>query len=379
MVRVPFGGVSPQITNSTGGSCDPLNFYCTSYNTSYGSSKFVPGRLSYPGMLTHQSTGYQSNMRPAVYYSTNLDRKDNPSLGLILRNNYTSITNRDYRSYQLPAGSEPLSNAPFTPESGYIHSSVITNPKSRTVKSVHFDTRDHGPEVLAGLLPRHRPLLFANQGKASPEAENLKHGPAFMSSEYKSRFLPGTPNRKGILSGMVQGDVENSGYTEGLNIEPITFDPYSQHWAPRGLHRQMGHSITKTDFLPTTSLQGSEPLPSLAKNSIRDSGFSRETDKVTNTNIPIHDSRPQENLKLKNQLLGRDHVGAKERSGFSLNNQQYTTPRKQSPAQYLTNYNYRFIDTTPTMRDREGWIRGGIQPQQHSGFSVNNEAHITGI
>ncbi|XP_063293438.1 stabilizer of axonemal microtubules 4 [Pelobates fuscus] len=370
--------MSPQIRNSFGGSCDSLNFYCTSYNTSYGSSQFVPGGVPQQNVLIHRNTGYQSNMRPAVYYSPNLDRKDNPSLGLILRNNYTSITNRDYHPHQLPTGTEPLSSTACTGESGYIKSNSVTNPKSRTVKSVYFDTKDHGAGAMAGLIPRHQPLLFANQDKKSPETENLRHGPAFMSTEYKSKFLTRTP-REGNPCRTVTGATENSGFTEGLNMEPITFGPPSQYRVPKGFHRLMGQSITKTDFLPSPTMQGLEPLPALARNSNRDSGFSRDTDKVQNISAPFDDSGTGDNKRLKNELLGRMYVGGKELSGFSLNNKEYVMTRNQPPEQYLTNYKHRFIDPTPTMIDREGWICGGIQSQQHSGFSVNNEAHIIGL
>ncbi|KAG8563740.1 hypothetical protein GDO81_016189 [Engystomops pustulosus] len=369
--------MSPGIRGSSGGSCDPLNFYCTNYNTSYGRPDFPPASILYAGTNSHRSTGYQSNFRPAVYYSPNLDRKDNPHMGLILRNNYTSITNRDFKPHQQVTGAEPLPHKLYNPQSGYINSSEVTNPKSRAVKSVHFDTRDHGSEVIPGILPKHRPLLFVPQGKGSPDSENFQNGPSFMSTEYKTRFTPkATPGRSQTA---VIGEMENSGFTEGSNLEPITHDPYSQYRIPKGYHRWMGHSITKTDYLPTSILQGREPLPALARNSDRDSGFSRELDQVLRTNAPFNGFYSDDKDKNLDDVLGRTYVGKKEASGFSNNNLTYVQSGKALPQQYLTNYNLRFYDPVLHGRDREGWTRGGIQKQLHSGFTVNNEGHITGI
>ncbi|XP_075043575.1 stabilizer of axonemal microtubules 4 [Mixophyes fleayi] len=379
MELLPAVRMSPRIPGNLRGTCDPLNFYCTNYDTSYGRSEFGSGSVLHPGISTHRSTGYQSNLRPAVYYTPNLDRKDNPQMGLILRNNYTSITNRDYNTHQHVTGAEPLPRTVSFPQSGYIKSCNITNPKSRTAKSVHFDTREHGSEAIAGILPRHRPLLFVPQGKGSSDIENFRHGPSFMSTEYKTRFTARTPHHPGSFQSAVIGAMENSGFTEGSNLEPITHEPHSHYHVPRGYHRVMGHSITKTDFLPVSTLQGREPLPALTKNSERASGFTRESDHVLHTSALYDDSRPGDGIKQKDDQLGQVYVGKKEPSGFSNNNPIYVQPGKAPPQHYLTNYNLRFSDPTPIGRDQEGWTRGGIQKQLHSGFLVNNEAHIIGI
>lgn len=378
MGPLPIGNSSPGIRGSSGGSCDPLNVFCTNYNSSYGRPQFVPGGVHHPGILTHRSTGYQSNFRPAVYYSPNIDRKDNPAMGLMLRNNYTSITNRDFVPHQNVTGTEPLPHTLSSPQSGFIRSSEVTIPKSRAVKTVHFNTRDHSSRVIAGIPPQHRPLLLMPHGKGSPEVENLRHGPSFMSTEYKTKFNVQSPHHTGTFQNSVIGAMENSGFTEGSAMEPITHDPHSQHRVPKGYHRLMGLSITKTDFLPSSLLQGREPLPALARNSERDSGFTRETDQVLHTSSLPDDFRPCNSMK-QDDLLGRVYVGKKEPSGFSNNNLKYMQPEKEPPKHYLTNYNQRFIDLAPHGKDREGWTRFGIQNQLHSGFSVNNEIHITGI
>ncbi|XP_012817586.1 protein phosphatase 1 regulatory subunit 32 isoform X2 [Xenopus tropicalis] len=337
MGRFPLGVMSPQIQGSLGGSCDALNFYCTTYNNSYGLSDIPTGGFSHRSAgLSHRRTGYQSNLRPAVYYSPSLDRLDNPNMGLMLRNNYTSITNRDFGPLKVPTGTEPLPYTLHPPNSGYHKSSEITNPKFRA-------------------------------------------GPAFMSTEYKSRFTPGNGHRPGFPRSAVVGPTENSGFTEGLNLEIINYDPYSQHRAPKGYHRMMGQSMTKTDFLPLTTLQGRELLPALAKKAERDSGFTREANTVLSVNTP-HGTQPGDNGNRQNlDMLGQVSVGIKEPSGYSQNNFLYVQPQQQPPQQYLTNYNMRFTDPKPVGKDREGWTRGGIQKQHFSGFSLNNEDHVPGI
>ncbi|XP_075181517.1 stabilizer of axonemal microtubules 4-like [Anomaloglossus baeobatrachus] len=314
-------------------------------------------RVLHAGSNSHRSTGYQSNFRPVVYYSPNLDRKDNPHMGLILRGNYTSITSRDFTPLHHVTGAEPLPHALYSPQSGFIRSNEVTNPKGGFVKSVHFDTRDHGSEVISGISPQHRPLLFVPQGKGSPEVENFQHGPSFMSTEYKTRFTPKASHHPGRSQTEIIGEMENSGFTEGSNLEPITHDPYSQYRVP------LSYSA----------------LPALAGHSDRDSGFSRELDQVLRTNAPFNDFQPKDRNKNKDEVLGRTFVEKKETSGFSNNNLIYVRSEKEPPQQYLTNYNLRFYNPVPRGRDREGWTRGGIQKQLHTGFSVNNELHRTGI
>nr|AAH87419.1 LOC496026 protein [Xenopus laevis] len=376
--------MSPQIRESLGGNCDALNCYSTTYNNSYGLSDIPLGGFSHRGAgVSHRRTGYQSNLRPAVYYSPSLDRLDNPNMGLMLRNNYTSVTNRDFGPLKVPTGTEPLPYTLHPPNSGYHKSSEATNPKFRAVKSVHFDTRDQGATGMTGVPPVHRLLLTAHKGKGAPETENFYHGPSFMSTEYKSRFTPGNGHRPGFPRSAIIGATENSGFTEGSNMEIINYDPYSQYSAPRGYHRMMGSSITKTDFLPLTTLQGREPLPVLAKKAERDSGFTREA----NTALSVNTSQPGAqtggdtgNSNRQNlDMLGQVSVGIKEPSGYSQNNSLYLQPQQQPPQQYLTNYNMRFTDPKPVGRDREGWTRGGIQKQHFSGFSLNNEDHVPRI
>lgn len=70
-----FGPPTKHIIQSNGPDSDLHKFYITEYSTNYAHEGFVPR----PGK--HYGTGYQSNFRPGVYYSRNLDELDNPSMG----------------------------------------------------------------------------------------------------------------------------------------------------------------------------------------------------------------------------------------------------------------------------------------------------------
>ncbi|XP_053576430.1 protein phosphatase 1 regulatory subunit 32 isoform X2 [Bombina bombina] len=371
MGRLPTGVVSQQVRGSVGGSKNPLNFYCTSYNSSYGLHSFMPE----PGNLSHRCTGYQSNLRKMVYYSPSLDRTDNPGMGLMCLNNYTSMTNRDFKPLQYLNGCEPIPPIHHPAQSGFTLSYEVNNPKSRAVKSVCFDTRGHGASSIPGIIPKHKPFLSMTSGKGSSESENFQHGPAFMSTEYRGRFTGHKQQQEGSFHCPSIGCTEKSAFTEESDLEPITYHPPSQYRVPRGAQRTTGLSITHTDFITLTTPKGNEPLPSLARNSEQDSGFTREKD-VINTNTLFSNHGTDDRLRHKMDLLGHVSLGEKELSGFSHNNAPYVPPKKDPAQYYLTDNSIRFSDPLAHGKDREGWTRGGIQKQRYSGFVSNNRTLV---
>ncbi|XP_074985368.1 stabilizer of axonemal microtubules 4 isoform X5 [Caretta caretta] len=340
MGRLPLGGVSPYVRTSAGGSVDPLKFYATSYGTAYGQERFHP-RVGH-----HSGAGYKSNYRPVVSYKASLDEVDNPAVGQLLQDNYDTVTTKHFRPLQLPDGKYPLPWSVYQPGSGFVRDKPISFPTTKAVKKVHFDTRDQGPRAITGLEPRQLPDLHKPQGKGSVEGENARHGPLYMSTEYNSKFRFDIPGQPDFLQRKTIGAKEETGFTEGTQQNPIAFLP-----PPPGEPRsQPGISITKTDFLPSALPHGDEFLPVLSKGSERETGFSRDKD---------------------------NGLSAMELSGFSINNKKYVTPPYDPdlPNKYLSSYNSKFYDNTLKGVDREGWTRGGIQPQQPGGFATNN--HIT--
>ncbi|XP_019340808.1 protein phosphatase 1 regulatory subunit 32 isoform X2 [Alligator mississippiensis] len=332
MGRLPLGSVSPYVKMSSGGSMDPMKFYATSYGTAYGQEKF------HPRVGCHLGTGYKSNYPPVVYYKSSLDRVDNPAMGLLLRDNYESVTTQHFRPLQVPDGKCPLPWSVHQAGSGFVREKPISCP-------------------------------------------TVKAGPHYMSTEYNSKFRFEMPRQPDFLQRKTIGVKEETGFTEEVRRNLIV---------PQPLRSQPGISITKTDFLPSTIPHGDEFLPVLAKGSKRETGFSQgATDpKGSVPSLRVEDSGPlshshfqglQRPLQTQTKLLGREYVGKKEPSGFSINNGKYVTPPydPDMPNQYLTSYNSMFYEKMLKGVDREGWTRGGIQPQQPGGFTTNN--HVTDL
>ncbi|XP_028915127.1 protein phosphatase 1 regulatory subunit 32 [Ornithorhynchus anatinus] len=384
--KLPLGTVSPYIKISSGGCTDPLKFYATSYCTAYSREGFKPQKGH------HSGTGYQTNCRPIVSYKPSLDRVDNPVMGELLKDNYQTVTNQHFRSHELPDGKYPLPWSVHQPGSGYMREKPLTCPTTKEVKKVHFNTQEHGPEAITGLEPKAVPVLHQSLQKGSSDQENARHGPRFMSTEYGSKFRFDVPGQPDFLQRKTIGAKEETGFTEDSHKNPIVFQPPSQA-LPGDPVLAPGVSITKTDYVPSVPPRGDEALPVLARNSERETAFSREKDTSLNPAAPplgmsplLHPSTVDSSSMSHRQfqglqhppqtttgLLGRVSVGCKKPSGFSINNPTYvrTSCDPDMANHYLTSYNQKFFENIPKGLDREGWTRGGIQPQQPGGFGAN--------
>ncbi|XP_062951734.1 stabilizer of axonemal microtubules 4 isoform X2 [Cynocephalus volans] len=356
MGKLPLGVVSPYVKMSSGGCTDPLKFYATSYCTAYGREEFKPRTGS------HVGTGYKSNYRPVISYRASLDALDNPAMGEQIRDNFQTVTSQSYRPLEVPDGKYPLPWNMHQTSSGYTHEKPNSGPPTKEVRKVHFDTQEHGPQAITGLEPREVPLLHQLQGKGSLEWENSRYGPRFMTSEYSSKYLKEPLNQPDVLQKTTVGTKEETGFTEQTHKNPIIFQPPSQ-------------------ALPGDP--GDEFLPVLARGSERESGFSRVNGSL-NPRVPPpgpepssmghRQFQPPQRMQQTNvAMLGRETVGKKEPTGFSLNNPSYVRspydPDRDN--RYLTTYNQGYFENIPKGLDREGWTRGGIQPQTPGGYALN--------
>ncbi|XP_038620797.1 protein phosphatase 1 regulatory subunit 32 [Tachyglossus aculeatus] len=384
--KLPLGAVSPYIKISSGGCADPLKFYATSYCTAYGREGFKPQKGHASG------TGYQTNYRPIVSYKPSLDRVDNPAMGELLKDNYQTVTSQHFRPHELPDGKYPLPWSVHQPGSGYMREKPITCPTTKEVKKVHFNTQDRGAEAITGLEPKAVPVLHKSLQEGTPDRENARHGPRFMSTEYGSKFRFDVPGQPDFLQKKTIGAKEETGFTEDSHKNPIISQPPSQA-LPGDPILAPSVSITKTDYVPSVLPCGDEVLPMLARNSERETAFSRDKDKSLNSAAPPLGMTPllhpgtvessstshrqfqglQHPPKTTTGLLGRVSVGCKEPSGFSINNPSYvrTSYDPDVANHYLTSYSQKFFENIPKGLDREGWTRGGVQPQQPGGFGVN--------
>ncbi|XP_038191547.1 protein phosphatase 1 regulatory subunit 32 isoform X2 [Arvicola amphibius] len=378
MGKLPLGVVSPYVKMSSGGCSDPLKFYATSYCTAYGREEFKPR------MGSHVGTGYKSNYRPLVSYQPHLDTLDNPAMGEQIRDTSKSVSSQSYCPLEVPDGKHPMPWNLYQTTSGYGREKLNTGPLSKEVKKVHFDTQDHGPQTITGLEPKEVPLLHQQQGKGSVEWENSHYGPRFMASEYNSKYIKEPPNHPDLLLKKTIGSKEETGFTEESAKNPIVFQPSSQAY-PGDPVLHPGRSITKSDFLPISHPQGSEFLPVLSRGSDRDTGYSRVNERILNPRMPApspqsasmsHRSyQPPQRMQQTNvALLGRESVGNKEPTGFTINNPSYVRSSYESDRdqRYLTTYNQGYFENIPKGLDREGWTRGGIQPQKAGGYALND-------
>ncbi|XP_075403671.1 stabilizer of axonemal microtubules 4 [Tenrec ecaudatus] len=378
MGKLPLGVVSPYVKMSSGGCSDPLKFYATSYCTAYGREDFQPK------MGTHRGTGYKTNYRPLVSYQPSLDALDNPAMGEQVQNVLQTVTNQSYRPLEVPDGKDPLPSNMYQTCSGYGREKSNTGPSTKEVRKVHFDTQDHGAHTIPGLEPREVPLLHQQQGKGSTEWENSRHGPRFMTSEYNSKYLNEPPTQPDLLQKKSIGAKEETGFTEESTKNPIVFKPPSQAH-PGSPTLLPSRSVTRSDFLPMTHAHGDELLPGLARSAQRETGFSRVNERFLSSRGPPASPelgsmthcqfQPPQRMQQQSNLamLGRESVGNKEPSGYSLNNPSYV--RREDPDRdnrYLTTYNQRFFENIPKGLDREGWTRGGIQPQKPGGYALNH-------
>uniref|UniRef100_A0A8C9KG92 Stabilizer of axonemal microtubules 4 n=1 Tax=Panthera tigris altaica TaxID=74533 RepID=A0A8C9KG92_PANTA len=356
MGKLPLGVVSPYVKMSSGGCTDPLKFYATTYCTAYGQEEFRPR------MGSHEGIGYKSNYRPVVSYQANLDALDNPAMGEQVRPNFQSVTSQSYRPLEVPDGTYPLPWNIHQTSSGYSWEKPSEATPTKEVRKVHFDTQDYGPQAIIGLEPRDMPLLHQQQGKGSLEWENSRHGPRFMTSEYNSKYLKETSNQPGLLQKISIGSKEETGFTEESTKNPIGFQPPSQTVPgdPRGTEGGERESMsrgTERERSPSRLRTTSVPPPGPRPSSVSHGQF-QPPQRVQQTNVA---------------LLGRETVGNKEPTGFSLNNPSYIRSPYDPDMdnQYLTTYNQGYFENIPKGLDREGWTRGGIQPQKPGGYALN--------
>ncbi|XP_004683444.1 PREDICTED: protein phosphatase 1 regulatory subunit 32 [Condylura cristata] len=379
MGKLPLGVVSPYVKMSSGGCSDPLKFYATSYCTAYGREEFKPR------MGSHRGTGYTSNFRPLASYRANLDAPDKPVMGEEPHQDFQTVSGQSYRPLEVPDGKSRLPWNLHQTGSGYCREKSPGATPSKEVRKVHFDTQDYGPQAITGLEPRDLPLLHQQQGKGSPEWENSRHGPRFMTSEYNSKYLKEPLSPPDLLQKKSIGAKEETGFTEGSAKNPIVFQSPSQALSGDPVSLP-GRSITKSDFLPMSHPQGDELLPVLARGSDRETSFSRgANERILNPRMPPPGPEPssmnpwqfqppQRMQQTNVALLGRETaVGNKEPTGYSLNNQGYVRSACDPDLsnRYLTTYNQGYFENIPKGLDREGWTRGGVQPQKPGGYALN--------
>uniref|UniRef100_A0A673TZS2 Succinate dehydrogenase assembly factor 2, mitochondrial n=1 Tax=Suricata suricatta TaxID=37032 RepID=A0A673TZS2_SURSU len=297
--------------------------------------------------------------------------------------NFQSVTSQSYRPLEVPDGKCPLPWNMHQTASGYSREMPSAAAPTKEVRKVHFDTQDYGPRAITGLEGKDMPLFRQQEGKGSLEWDNARHAPRFMTSEYSSKYLKEPSNQPDLLQKKTIGTKEETGFTEESTRNPIVSQPLSQA-LPGDPVLLPGRSVTRSEFLPMTQLHGTEFLPVLARGSERETGYSRVNERLLNPRVPPPGREPSsmshwqfqppQRMQQTNVALpGRETVGKKEPTGFSLNNPSYI----RSPCdpdmdnRYLSTYNQGYFKNIPKGLDREGWTPEGIQPQKPGGYALN--------
>uniref|UniRef100_A0A3B5BLX6 Protein phosphatase 1 regulatory subunit 32-like n=1 Tax=Stegastes partitus TaxID=144197 RepID=A0A3B5BLX6_9TELE len=188
----------------------------TPHNASYGDFTSYLGRPS--------GTGFTSNQRPAIYYTSSLDHIDNPQFGRSLSDSYMSQTKLHYQPHIRSDCSGSLPN-------------IISKP------------RDSG----------------FHQMKTQPKTATMEE-----TTEYQRSFVP-LPLTPAVSQYHVTvGPKRGTGFSEGTDLQPFTFQEKSSCTVKR--HPTQG-SVMKSDFTPR--LQVTEAIPGGCSRSCRESGFTR--------------------------------------------------------------------------------------------------------
>jgi len=410
MVKVSLGQGTKHIKASRGPDTNHLSHYATSYASHHAIPDFTPRPK------THSGTGYLANFRPVVYYKESLDALDNPEILSSIRSNYLSTTKQHFKESRGAGGSEPLPPSIYKAGSGFITGTVTTLPLQRAVTDVHADTR-------YSFKPKHRSLLNTLQRKDPIEQESGGEGPQYMKPETASRFK-GMPSIKMDLEGKTVGRKEASGFTNALNIEPITYRADEDFSVSRPHVRPIGTSIMKHSFAVHPFLTGTEKLDSVSSKGQCVSGFVKGTytrpvfyskpkseyytkvedvpqvilnklaksDPAEYTNITNpHNKASVTQIHFKpstrfppfgtgeGQKLGRSFIGKKEQSGYCENNDRWIAPKADSPDHYTTYYRYKHHDLNPSGARREGYMRGGtVSTSMNNGFTKSTALHRYG-
>ena len=76
MSTIPYGSTSSHVLISNGPEVYPMDFYSTTNSVTYG----LPHHKFIPRQGSHKGTGYGSNFRPVVFYSSKMDDVDDPAM-----------------------------------------------------------------------------------------------------------------------------------------------------------------------------------------------------------------------------------------------------------------------------------------------------------
>ncbi|XP_016888374.1 protein phosphatase 1 regulatory subunit 32 isoform X2 [Cynoglossus semilaevis] len=267
-----------------------------------------------PFLRGPSATGYTANQRPAVYYTPHLDHTDNPQLGLLLSDSFTSQTKRHYQSH-------------------------VSSDRSNPLPNLFNNRRDGGFHQLK-----------THQRTVSSSDE----------TEYQQFFVPHHLTSKASVKHVSIGPKVPTGFTEGADLHFITFQDKKSSLTCREPQRS---SVMKSDFVRSPFVQATEATPGLRHRSCRETGFSRDT--VAPMVRPTPVSAPPQ---MRTSAAGLKSISRKEPTGFLLNgpNNQVFPNAPFGVPHFTTHYKSTFTHGADW---KSGRTDAGIIPKMDNAFN----------
>ncbi|KAA0724687.1 hypothetical protein E1301_Tti015276 [Triplophysa tibetana] len=178
-----------------------------------------------PCLGHHTGTGYSANFRPVLYYTSSLDRYDNPHFGLSLLDSFESQSKRHYRHLVQPDGTEALVCSGSRPrESGYLQLHTQPRPVRANTHSYIGRREESGYTEGTSLqpntfLPHHINMCSSGFILNAPNITSLSHtptSPQHFLTHYQSKFCDRASVEQ-VRADWMKGGVQThrqSGYSE---------------------------------------------------------------------------------------------------------------------------------------------------------------------
>nr|XP_002128219.3 protein phosphatase 1 regulatory subunit 32-like [Ciona intestinalis] len=382
---------------SNGADNNKMNFYSSTYSSCYGKEGFVARSVKPRG------TGYLASFRPAINYSTGIDKLDNVPVGKILEDNYSTSYYKQHQPYYCGSnGTDKLPLRITRNESGFTQKIPITTADTKVVQQSRVETIDKY---------KYRPLLHRLQNK---QVGHLDDGSLHLATETNLCYK-GEPSKRMSTHLKDIGVKEPSGFTHYHHFDPVQYLPRAPFNGERPcINRPTGFSQNQRYYKNWPNMSGCEMNHGICKRAQRDNGYSYETARPRFVNRVPEDSftklhqvpypvigriKKKDPCEFVNMSLGSDHstlaktwfrgeqpprgggrelgpVGRKEFSGYSANNDRYVGV-DDDRSRFTTHYNVKYGESLHE-RNYKGWAHTTDLGKPKNGFTKSTTVHIYG-
>ncbi|CAI8045835.1 Protein phosphatase 1 regulatory subunit 32 [Geodia barretti] len=254
MARRSHGPAAHAVKISRGPDPSPLHFYSTNYSTHYCNRPATAERRE--DVARTMGTGYSANFRPAIYYSSNVDLKDNPHMIKVLADNYTSLTAQHFKGFPRETiGQLPVRTSANAEET----SPGLLQPPTPDVLEAH------GCSVMKRDFTKHSqttgregiPVLAGRVDQTNGYVKGSKHNSSVQPQAKEMILEEGRRERRERRGREETGRKELTGYSE--NNHPVPQAPdrdsrrfsshYTSHFPGPPLHLTAGGVLSTDPYL----------------------------------------------------------------------------------------------------------------------------------